>query len=332
MKTKLTELLGIKYPIIQTGMQWLAVPKLAAAVSNAGGIGTINVTCWPGLNEFADALDEINSLTSKPYIVNISLAPTQRLDEAEILKTIKLCADKHVAAIETSADDPRNYIKAIHDGGMLHFHKCPNYKVSMSMEHKGVDGIIIVGYEAGGHPSADGVGTFVIARRCAADLKIPVVAAGGIADGHGLAAALALGADGVGMGTRFVNTTECEISDNHRQWIIDHTEKDTTLAQRAIGSMMRITNNNAAMLANAIEDAGLKAGLPASEILKQQFPVIAGAKTRKAFITGDVGSATFCTGMSMGLIHDVMPVKELLDNMVAEAEADLRQVLKSFED
>ena len=93
MKTKLTELLGIKYPIIQTGMQWLAVPKLAAAVSNAGGIGTINVTCWPGLNEFADALDEINSLTSKPYIVNISLAPTQRLDEAEILKTIKLCAD-----------------------------------------------------------------------------------------------------------------------------------------------------------------------------------------------------------------------------------------------
>ena len=218
MKTKLTELLGIKYPIIQTGMQWLAVPKLAAAVSNAGGIGTINVTCWPDLNDFADALDEINSLTSKPYIVNISLAPTQRLDESEILKTIKLCADKHVAAIETSADDPRNYIKAIHDGGMLHFHKCPNYKVSMSMERKGVDGVIIVGYEAGGHPSADGVGTFVIARRCAADLKIPVVAAGGIADGHGLAAALALGADGVGMGTRFVNTTECEISDNHRQW------------------------------------------------------------------------------------------------------------------
>lgn len=330
--TKLTRLLGIEYPIIQSGMQWLAVPQLAAAVSNAGGIGTINLTCWPTLEEFADALDEMNSLTSKPYIVNISLAPSQRVTDDMIRAAIKLCGEKHVAAIETSAESPVPYMPDIKAANLIHFHKCPNYKVSMSMERKGVDGIIIVGYEAGGHPSADGVGTFVIARRCAADLKIPVVAAGGIADGHGLAAALALGADGVGMGTRFVNTTECEISDNHRQWIIDHTEKDTTLAQRAIGSMMRITNNNAAMLANAIEDAGLKAGLPASEILKQQFPVIAGAKTRKAFITGDVGSATFCTGMSMGLIHDVMPVKELLDNMVAEAEADLRQVLKSFED
>ena len=106
MKTKLTEMFGIEYPIVQSGMQWLAVPQLAAAVCNAGGIGTINVTCWPTLDEFADALDEMNSLTSKPYIVNISLAPTQRLDNEEIRKTIRLCGEKHVAAIETSAEDP----------------------------------------------------------------------------------------------------------------------------------------------------------------------------------------------------------------------------------
>ena len=122
---------------------------------------------------------------------------------------------------------------------MRHFHKCPNYKVSMSMERKGLDGVIIAGYEVGGHPSADGVGTFVIARRCAADMKIPVIAAGGIADGHGLAAALALGASGVAMGTRFVCVDECPISDNHRQWVINHTEKDTVLCQKTIGSMMR---------------------------------------------------------------------------------------------
>lgn len=331
MKTKLTEMFGIKYPLIQSGMQWLAVPRLASAVCNAGGIGTINVTCWPTLDEFADALDEMNELTSgRPYIVNISLAPTQRLDANEIRRTIKLCGEKHVAAIETSADDPREFIPDIKAAGMRHLHKCPNYRVSMSMERKGVDAVIIAGYEVGGHPSADGVGTFVIARRCAADLSIPVVAAGGVADGHGLAAAISLGAAGVAMGTRFVNTTECPIHKNHQQWIIDHTEKDTVLAQKTIGSMMRITKNNAALLANEIEARGLANGYDTTRILKEQMPVISGQKTKAAFQNGDVGSATFCTGMVMGLIHDVVPVKELLDRMVAEAEATVKEMVSMF--
>lgn len=161
-------------------------------------------------------------------------------------------------------------------------------------------------------------------------MKIPVVAAGGCADGHGLAAALCLGAAGVAMGTRFVNSTECPISHNHQQWIIDHTEKDTVLAQRTIGSMMRITKNNAAMLANEIEDRGLKAGYTPEQILKEQFPVISGSLTRAAFISGDVGSATFCTSMAMGLIHDVKPVKDIIDDMVREAEEDLDLVRSCF--
>ena len=200
----------------------------------------------------------------------------------------------------------------------------------MSMERKGVDAVIIAGYEVGGHPSADGVGTFVIARRCAADLSIPVVAAGGVADGHGLAAAISLGAAGVAMGTRFVNTTECPIHKNHQQWIIDHTEKDTVLAQKTIGSMMRITKNNAALLANEIEARGLANGYDTTRILKEQMPVISGQKTKAAFQNGDVGSATFCTGMVMGLIHDVVPVKELLDRMVAEAEATVKEMVSMF--
>lgn len=330
MKTKLTELLGIEYPIVQSGMQWLAVPQLAAAVCNAGGIGTINVTCWPTLEEFGEALDEMNSLTSKPYIVNISLAPTQRLDPEEIRKTIRLCGEKHVAAIETSADDPRDFIADIKSAGMHHFHKCPNYKVSMSMERKGLDGVIIAGYEVGGHPSADGIGTFVIARRCAADMKIPVIAAGGVSDGHGLAAALALGASGVAMGTRFVCTDECPISDNHRKWIINHTEKDTVLAQRTIGSMMRVSKNNASLLANEIEDRGLRLGYTPERILKEQFPVITGQKTRASFIDGNVDSAIFCAGMGMGLVHDVVPVKVLLDRMVKEAEDTISDLKARF--
>lgn len=330
MKTKLTELLGIEYPIVQSGMQWLAVPQLASAVCNAGGIGTINVTCWPTIDEFADALDEMNSLTSKPYIVNISLAPTQRLDNEEIRKTIRLCGEKHVAAIETSAEDPREFIDDIKAAGMRHFHKCPNYKVSLSMERKGLDGVIIAGYEVGGHPSADGVGTFVIAHRCAVDMKIPVIAAGGIADGQGLAAALALGASGVAMGTRFVCVDECPISENHRQWVINHTEKDTVLCQQTIGSMMRVSKNNAALLANEIENRGLRTGKAPMEILKEQMPVITGQKTRLAFLDGNVDSAIFCAGMGMGLVHDVVPVKVLLDRMVKEAEETIDSLKRAF--
>ena len=221
MKTKLTEMFGIEYPIVQSGMQWLAVPQLAAAVCNAGGIGTINVTCWPTLDEFADALDEMNSLTNKPYIVNISLAPTQRLDNEEIRKTIRLCGEKHVAAIETSAEDPREFIADIKSAGMRHFHKCPNYKVSMSMERKGLDGVIIAGYEVGGHPSADGVGTFVIARRCAADMKIPVIAAGGIytdkswLPNDGLVNTVSA----LYPTTTDKNTTECRKQDGSQGWV-----------------------------------------------------------------------------------------------------------------
>ena len=330
MKTKLTELFGIEYPIVQSGMQWLAVPQLASAVCNAGGIGTINVTCWPTLEEFGDALDEMNSLTSKPYIVNISLSPTQRLDAEEIRRTIRLCGEKHVAAIETSAEDPREFIDDIKSAGMRHLHKCPNYKVSLSMERKGLDGIIIAGYEVGGHPSADGVGTFVIARRCAADMKIPVIAAGGISDGQGLAAALALGASGVAMGTRFVCVDECPISENHRQWVLNHTEKDTVLCQKSIGSMMRVSKNNAALLANEVEERGLRAGKAPMEVLKEQFPIITGQKTRQSFLDGNVDSAIFCAGMGMGLVHDVVPVKVLLDRMVREAEETIDTVKQAF--
>lgn len=330
MKTKLTELFGVEVPIMQTGMQWLATPQLASAVCNAGAIGTITITCYKDLDEFADALDEMNSLTSKPYMVNIPLTPSQRLTDEMIRKAMKICGDKHVAGIETSGNDPRDYIPEIKAANLLHFHKCPNYKVSLSMERKGLDGVVIAGYEVGGHPSKDGVGTFVIARRCAADMKIPVVAAGGISDGNGLAAALALGASGVAMGTRFVCTDECPISDNHKQWIIEHTEKDTVLCQKAIGSMLRVTKNNASLLANAIEENGLRNGLSEAEILKQQWPIIMGDVTRKSFQDGNVDAAIFCGGMGMGLVHDVVPVKDLIDRMVKDAEACIDSVKQCF--
>ncbi|MFR0796991.1 MAG: NAD(P)H-dependent flavin oxidoreductase [Oscillospiraceae bacterium] len=330
MKTKLTEMFGIEYPIVQSGMR--VASRAAArltAVCNAGGIGTINVTCWPTLDEFADALDEMNSLTNKPYIVNISLAPTQRLDNEEIRKTIRLCGEKHVAAIETSAEDPREFIADIKSAGMRHFHKCPNYKVSMSMERKGLDGVIIAGYEVGGHPSADGVGTFVIARRCAADMKIRSSPPAASPDGHGLAAALALGASGVAMGTRFVCVDECPISDNHRQWVINHTERDTVLCQKTIGSMMRVSKNNASCSPTRSRTAacapagpdGHPQGADARHHRPEDPRSLPGRQCRQRDLLRRHG---------MGLVHDVVPVKVLLDRMVKEAEETINSIKASF--
>ena len=248
IKTKFTEMFGVKYPIIQSGMQWLGVPEFASVVCNAGGMGTINTSCWDTPEELREALGHMNTLTSKPYIVNISITPGLAPDLELIRKYISACKDNHVACIET--------------------------------------------------------------------------AAGGIADGHGLAAALSLGASAVAMGTRFVATEECPLSDNHKQWILDHTEKNTVLAQRKIGSMMRVSDNNAARLANAMEENGAT--------IKELFPIISGKLTKQAFKNGNVDSAIFCAGQAMGLIDDIVPVKTLLDRMVKEAKETLDSVRSCF--
>ena len=321
MKTKLTEMFGIEYPIVQSGMQWLAVPQLAAAVCNAGGIGTINVTCWPTLDEFADALDEMNSLTNKPYIVNISLAPTQRLDNEEIRKTIRLCGEKHVAAIETSAEDPREFIADIKSAGMRHFHKCPNYKVSMSMERKGLDGVIIAGYEVGGHPSADGVGTFVIARRCAADMKIPVIAAGGVYTGEDIKKYMDLGASGVQMGTRFVATYECDADDRFKQAYIDAKKEDIVITKSPVGMPGRAVRTPLIRRLEAGERlepqwcAQCMQGCRPSEI-----PFCITHALIQA-VKGNREEGLFFSGASVGLLDRMCSVRELMEELTREWRA-----------
>lgn len=315
MKTKLTEMFGIEYPIVQSGMQWLAVPQLAAAVCNAGGIGTINVTCWPTLDEFADALDEMNSLTNKPYIVNISLAPTQRLDNEEIRKTIRLCGEKHVAAIETSAEDPREFIADIKSAGMRHFHKCPNYKVSMSMERKGLDGVIIAGYEVGGHPSADGVGTFVIARRCAADMKIPVIAAGGIADGRGVAAAFMLGACGVQMGTRFLSAEECSIHPVYKERILKANDLCTMVTGKRLGHPVRSLRTNFARNYAKAEYGGMD---------DEALEALGSGALRKAVVEGDLEEGCFLSGQVAAMVNKIQPAAEIVREVIEGAEPVLK--------
>ena len=312
IKTKFTELFGIEKPIVQGGMQNIGWPKFASLVSNAGGMGTINVTCWDSAEAFDGGVREMKDLTDKPFIVNISLVP-DLTKGPEIMKYSDVCAKHGVAAIEFAGADPSEFMPACKQAGIKIIHKSPNAHVAKRMWEKGADVITIAGYEVAGHPSLDGIGTFVIANRVAAECGCPVLAAGGVADGKGLAAALALGASGVVMGTRFVATDECPISENHKNWVLSHTEKDTIIVQKSIHNAIRVSNNMAAKLTAEMEKRGTT--------LKELMSVIAGRISRQCYADGNVDGGLFAASPAMGLIHDVRPVARLMDDMIAEAEA-----------
>lgn len=321
MKTRFTDMFGIKYPIVQGGMQHLGVPEFASVVCNAGGIGTLNITCYANPEEFRIAVKEMKRLTDKPFIVNISLVPSLSKGE-EIFRYIDVCIEEGVAAIETAGADPSEFIPYIKENGIKLIHKTPSAKIAKRMEEKGADAITIAGYEVAGHPSTDGIGTMILANKVASACKIPVLAAGGIGDGKGLAAALALGCEGVVMGTRFVATTECPISDNHKNWVVSHNERDTALIQKSIKNMARVSNNMAAKLTLEMEARGTT--------LQELLNVIAGRISRECYKNGNVDGGIFAVGPVMGIINDIKPVQMLLDEMVAEAEASCGRVSGMF--
>lgn len=315
IKTKFTEMFGIEKPIVQGGMQHLGIADFASLVSNAGGMGTMNITCYPGIDEFREDIIKMKELTDKPFIVNISLVPDLTKGE-EIFQYIDVCAREQVAAIEFAGASPVEFMPACKEAGIRIIHKSPNAKVAASMARKGADVITIAGYEVAGHPSLDGIGTFVIANKAAAvcgEYGVPVLAAGGVADGKGLAAALALGAQGVVMGTRFVATKECPISDNHKQWLLEHTEKDTVLVQKSIHNAARVANNLAAKLTLEMEARGTT--------LQELMTVISGKLSRQCYKNGNIDGGIYALGPAMGLIRDIKTVQELMDGMVDVAEA-----------
>ena len=312
MKTRMTELLGIKYPIMQGGMQHLGVPELAAAVSEAGGLGTINVTIYPDPEDLRKAIKEVKAKTDKPFAVNISLIPSLHPGQ-ELFDQVKVILEEGVTAVETAgaAQELADVLNA-HKDQVKWIHKAACVKHAKKAESMGADLITMAGFEVAGHPHTDGVGTMVLANRTAREVKVPVLAAGGIADGRGLLAALSLGCEGVVMGTRFVATTECPISDNHKEWLLEHTEKDTVIIQKSIHNAARVANNMAAKLTLEMEKRGTT--------LEELMTVIAGRLSKKCYKNGDIDGGIYALGPAMGLIDDIKPVQQLMDDMVAEAE------------
>lgn len=312
MKTRITEMLGIQYPIMQGGMHHMGVPALAAAVSKAGGLGTINATIYPDLKQLRVAVREMKKLTSNPFCVNISLLPDANAGE-EVGAVIKLCGEEGVKVIETSGTSPKALVPLIHEAGMLHFHKVPAIKHALSAERAGVDAVEIVGFECGGHPGAMELGSIVLTNKAARKCGIPVIAGGGYADGYGLAAALAMGADGVVMGTRFVATEECPVHDNFKQWIVNADEGNTLLCQKSIQNMVRVADNGAARACLELEK-------DPEVTVEKLMPIIQGENGRVCYRNGDIEGCLFAVGISAGLIEDIPSVENAVKRIVREFE------------
>lgn len=322
MKTRITEMLGIKHPIICGGMLWLCKPDLCAAISNAGGLGNITAGNYDTGEELRAALKQTKALTDKPFGVNVTLLPSFRITQETYDDYFRVCCEEKIAFIEVSGAPAKRYLDQVHEAGIKIFHKVGSLRHALNIEKLGYDGIFAAGIEEGGHPLNDDVTTMVLTPRIAESVKIPVVTTGGIADGRGLAAALALGAEGVMMATRFINTKECIVHENIKQEIIDRQEQDTTLICKTLNLQGRALKNELTQQVLDIEAEGKN--------LERIFPLITGQRVKEAWNNGDVNGAAFMVGQSIGLINDVLSCQELMDGMVKDAEAILRKNLERF--
>ena len=312
-QNRVTEMLGIKYPIMQGGMQNLADPHLAASVSNAGGLGTINFSMWSNPDDFRKAVRHTKSLTYNPMCVNISMLPHEDISD-KIIDYIKICGEEGVEVIETSGKNPAELVPLIHSFGIKLIHKVPAVKHALKAESVGVDIVSIVGAEAAGHPSPDLIGTIILGAKAAGKLKIPYILGGGVADGRGFAAMLAMGAEGIVMGTRFVACSDCCISKNHKQWIVNASEQDTVLCQRSIKNMIRVANNTTAQECLEMEKKP-------DVTLQDLMPIISGTLGKAAYANGDISKGIFPVGQNIGIINDIKSAAQIIEDIIAETSA-----------
>lgn len=319
----MTELLGIRYPVMQGGMQHLGVPELAAAVSAAGGLGTINVTIYPDPEDLRAAIREVKARTNNPFAVNISLIPSLHPGK-ELFDQVAVILEEGVTVVETAGASPQELADVLnaHKDQVKWIHKAACVKHAKKAESMGADLITMAGYEVAGHPHTDGVGIMVLANRAAREIKVPVLAAGGIADGRGLVAALGLGCEGVVLGTRFVASKECWIHQNQKDWIVAANENQTVLCQRTIRNMARVADNEASRKCLELEKQGAT--------LEELMSVIAGKRGKAAYENGDVESGMFPVGPACGLIHQVESCQEIVDSIVREAEQEMDRLAGIF--
>lgn len=311
MKTRITELLGIEHPIIQGGMHHVGLAELASAVSNAGGLGIITGLTQRTPELLAREIARCREMTDKPFGVNLTFLPS--VTPPDYPGYVKAIIEGGVKVVETAGNNPQKWLPALKEAGVKVIHKCTAVRHALKAEAIGCDAVSVDGFECGGHPGEDDIPNFILLPRAAEALKIPFVASGGMADGRSLVAALALGAEGMNMGTRFIATKEAPVHENVKQAIVAASELDTRLVMRPLRNTERVLNN-AAVERLLEKERALGASIKFEDIL----PEVAGVYPR-IMQEGAMDAGAWSCGMVAGLINDVPPVKVLIDRIMAEA-------------
>ena len=313
MKTQVTEMLGIKYPIIQGGMQWVGYAELASAVSNAGGLGILTALTQPTPEDLRREIERCRTMTDKPFGVNLTILPT--IKPPPYAEYMQVIFDSGIKIVETAGNNPRDFVGKFKQHGIKILHKCTSVRHAISAERHGVDIVSIDGFECAGHPGEDDVPNLILIPAAVDALKIPIVASGGIGDGRAMAAALSLGAQGINMGTRFMCTTEAPIHPSVKEALVKASERDTNLIFRTMHNTSRVLKNAVSDEVVAMEKSGAK--------FEEVRHLVAGARGKVAIKSGEVDSGIVSAGMVVGLIHDVPTCAELIERIVRDCRDSL---------
>src|SRR5262252_2086568 len=322
VKTAITEMFGIRHPIIQGGMHYVGFAELAAAVSNAGGLGIITGLTQKTPELLAKEIARCRGMTDRPFGVNLTFLPM--LSTPPYPEYIAAIIEGGVKTVETAGRSPEPYLPALKAAGIKVIHKCTSVRHSLKAERIGCDAVSVDGFECGGHPGEDDIPNMILLPRAADELKIPFVASGGMADARSLVASLALGADGMNMGTRFIATKEAPVHPNVKKAIVNASELDTRLVMRPLRNTERVLKN-AAVERLLEKEKALGTKIKFEDIV----PEVAGVYPR-IMKKGEMDAGAWSCGMVAGLIHDIPTVKELIDRTMAEAEAIIAKRLAGF--
>ncbi|MCR9080262.1 MAG: nitronate monooxygenase family protein [Hyphomonadaceae bacterium] len=322
MKTAITEMFGIEHPIIQGGMHFVGFAEMAAAVSNAGGLGIITGLTQKTPEDLANEIAKCKDMTDKPFGVNITFLPT--LNPPDYPAIVKAIIDGGVKAVETAGRNPAQVLPYLKDAGIKVIHKCTSVRHSLKAQDIGCDAVSVDGFECGGHPGEDDVPNMILLPRAADELDIPFVSSGGQADGRSLVASLAMGAQGMNMGTRFIATKEAPVHENVKKAIVAASELDTRLVMRPLRNTERVLTNEAVERLLEKEKA-LGADLKFEDIVEE----VAGVYPR-IMMEGDMDAGAWSCGMVAGLIHDIPTCKELIDRIMSEADQIINERLVGF--
>ena len=322
MKTKITEMFGIEHPIIQGGMHYVGLAEMAAAVSNAGGLGIITGLTQGTPEKLANEIARCKDMTDKPFGVNLTFLPAMTApDYPGLVQTI---IDSGVKVVETAGNNPAKWLPQLKEADIKVIHKCTSVRHSVKAQDIGCDAVSVDGFECGGHPGEDDIPNFILLPRAADELDIPFVASGGMADARSLVASLAMGAEGMNMGTRFIATKEAPVHENVKQAILAASELDTRLVMRPLRNTERVLTNS------GVERLLEKEKTLGAHIKFEDIAEEVGGVYPRIMEEGDMEAGAWSCGMVAGLVYDIPTVQELVDRIMQEADSLIAQRLSNF--